>query len=131
MKSLASSENDYVAVQVRAAGPNQLHIQGAGPSINRKYGVSATVTAPSELVNWFEGHKGATLSSMAGTGARYAFAQAAIREEAVHFQVGGTYLNRSYGAAFDIDNNDELQAFVERATAEGVVGEAIYDVTLN
>lgn len=133
MKSLASNENDYVAVQVRAAGPNQLHIQGAGPSINRNYGVSATVTAPSELVSWFEGHTGAKQKSLAGTGQGYTPAQATIRDESVHFQVGGSYLNRSYGAAFDIDNNDELRAFVEKSdTGSCDCGpEPVYDVTLS
>ena len=117
MKSLATNKNDYVGLQIRVDGSG-LRIQGSGPNINRSYGVAVGVSAPPQIVEWF-GNQDAGLTSLANTQERYVAVQAAVRGDAVHFQVKGSKLNRDYGAAFSIDTSEELKAFVEAAYDAG------------
>lgn len=127
VKSLAGTDRDYVSIQGRVDGV-QLKIQGAGPEVNRDYGVSIVVPIPTDLANWMKGIN-ATLSSMAHTSQRYFPMQAAELDfvaEKVRVQVAGSKLNRSYGAVFSIANLD-LANFVEQALAEVEEEDEDYD----
>lgn len=117
LQSLAGTGRLYVALQARANGLNSLHIQGSGPEVNRSYGVAVDVAAPEELVEWLR-QQPHTLRSLAGSDQIYVPIQARPAAEGkVHVQVQGTSpLNRSYGAAFNVES-PELYEFVSRALA--------------
>ena len=128
--SLAGTGRDYAVIQGRVDSNHgtsgyHLKIQGAGPYVNRGYGLSIVVPVPTELATWMGGIK-ATISSLANTNALYFAMQAAELDEGkVRVQVAGTKLNRSYGAVFSVAN-DELASFVEQVLAEAE-GDEIQD----
>lgn len=115
VKSLASVKDDYVMVQ-GVVQDDCLHIQGLGPSINRPYGVAVTLTAPMSFLNWFRG-LARPEHSATGSSNRYTPFQVALRGKSVHGQVAGPGFNRSYGAAFDTENED-LYSFLEVCVLE-------------
>ena len=103
VSSLAGTGRDYAVIQGRVDG-TQLKIQGAGPEVNRGYGLSIIVPIPAELATWMSGIK-ATIKSLANSGQRYFAMQAAELDYSdfkVRVQVAGTKLNRSYGAVFSV-----------------------------
>lgn len=118
VSSLAGTGRDYVSIQGRVEGA-ALKIQGAGPMINRDYGISIVVPIPADLAKWMKGIN-ATLPSLAHSNQRYFPMQAAeldFEAAKVRVQVAGAKLNRSYGAVFSIANG-ELAEFVDQSLAE-------------
>lgn len=121
VESLAGSGKAYVAAQVRARG-EYLHIQAEGPSVNRPYGISADLRPDSKLksklkvLKWLSSQPH-TLTSLAGTGAKYVPAQLRLEGDKIRVQVRGSPLNRRYGLAFEVDANclPELRQFLELA----------------
>ena len=115
VQSLTFSDHKYVELQIKNLG-GYLHIQGKGTNINRDYGVAIN-TKTKKLDHgtrtWlFNKHKGADLRSLASGSAVYYFScQARILDSKCHIQIPGETHNRSYGAAFDVINN-ELYTFI-------------------
>ena len=112
-KSFATAKTDYTEIQARLY-EDGLHVQGSGEEVNRQYGVAVTFPVEGDLAAWFK-TLNREINSLAGTGAKYFPAQYALRGNNVHFQVAGPTFNRSYGAAFNIsqDQLPELVEFVE------------------
>lgn len=107
--SLAGTGRRYAVIQGRVEG-GSLKIQGAGPEVNRGYGLSIVVPIPADLSAWMKGIN-PTIKSLANSNARYfAMQSAELDEGKVRVQVAGTKLNRSYGAVFSVAN-DELAEF--------------------
>lgn len=111
-QSKASTEQDYVDLQIRVNEGDTFKVQGAGSPSNRKYGVSdiVTVNPAYGIGGWVKGLT-TTASSLAGGTDKYVQVQAAIRGEVIHFQVNAptpfcaadpNELSRDYGAIFNI-----------------------------
>ena len=118
VSSLAGTGRAYVVLQGRISD-GQLKIQGAGPNVNRGYGISIVVPVPSDLAQWMKGLT-ASIPSLAASNQRYFAMQAAELDfdaGKVRVQVAGSKLNRKYGAVFSV-TNDELASFVEQSLVE-------------
>lgn len=116
LKSQAGTAAMYVPLQARLYSSTDLHIQGAGVSVNRPYGFALTVAIPSELGKFFA-KQPRPLTSLA-TNAKYAPFQARVRGGRVHCQMVDGGLNRDYGASFDIEDAPELMEFIEKQTEQ-------------
>ena len=119
MKSLASSEQDYVAVQVRKTYTCILHVQGKGNNTNRSYGVAGNVKSGEAFASWIA-TLDAPFSSIAGTGKQYVGAQVALRGDQLHFQILANPIfqgngKREYGAVLNIPCSDfpDLAEFID------------------
>ena len=107
-KSLAGTGKRYVKVQGRLRGDADLHIQGAGPEVNRSYGVAVDIpkSVLSEgLWDWLKGLDTPLGSLHPMSGQAYFVMQVRPEGDSLHFQVEKNLsdkLNRGYGATFDI-----------------------------
>jgi len=104
----------YVQLQFKVLG-DCLHIQGAGPEVNRKYGVAENVDLnvfATECDWWREVPQDAT--SLTGSGVAYANMRARLTEDGdVKIQVASpTPVNRTYGLSACIDG-DALPLIVQ------------------
>ena len=124
MKSLASSAQDYVGIQVRKADTCILHVQGEGASTNRSYGVAGNVKSGEAFATWIN-DLDAPYSSIAGTGKNYVGVQIALRGDQLHFQVLGKPVfqgngKRNYGAVLNLPITDfpELGDFITSTLEE-------------
>lgn len=119
-----ASEQRYVLLQFRVVDGG-LHVQGgADEPVNRDYGVAADLpweAIPPELHAWIKDLEYNSLCSFAGSGAKYRPMQARVREDGLHFQIGGPAANREYGAAFTIpcEVAPDLVSFVKNDTCAG------------
>jgi len=110
--SLAETDTVYVVLQARLVGNKYLHVQGAGPNVNRDYGVAEDIwlnRMSQELRDWFrqwhtEKVHFRRTSLDEDSSERYARIHARLNGLRMHFQVHGSSLNRCYGTAFDIPN---------------------------
>ncbi len=112
-KASGSEKMDYVVIRVRTRDGG-VHIQGRGVSINRPYGVAVQAAdATGGQIPAYLDSLGGDQESLAGTGAWYVAAQAAIRGDKVHIQVASDVgFNREYGASFDAIEVPELAEFI-------------------
>lgn len=111
--SLAGTQAQYASIQVRMYPEGAMHVQGAGPQVNRQYGVSTNLPVD-ETVAGYVNAMPKTEDSLAGSGAHYALAQVRIKDGKFHFQMRGPSQNRPYGAAFDLPLSDELESFIRK-----------------
>ena len=100
-------EDDYGdnRMQVRCIyDMNALHIQGVGPSVNRKYGIALELRAPPELTEWLS-EQAPTLASPASGSLLYApmsVISYVEQEGTVQILIEGEELNHPKGAMLDV-----------------------------
>lgn len=91
----------------------RLHIQGAGPEVNRDYGVALDYKIEDEITEWLA-TQSPILPSLAGSEAMYLPGTARITEdEDLELTLDGHELNIEDGAAMTVLGDELLRAFVE------------------
>lgn len=120
MESLAGTGKVYKELQARVYPNEGLHLQGKGEPVNRDYGFADTLffgagPMDKEFLIWAVelDHSVTSLASHAA----YFPIQARLRSNGtVHFQIRDGNFNRSYGAAFDVAQEDypALVKFLEQ-----------------
>lgn len=91
----------------------QLHVQGAGPSTNRPYGVAVDVEIPQELIDWLPEQDRPHESLHPSSEAAYSPATAELTEEGLEIVIEGNPLNDERGARVATEGLTALQGFVE------------------
>ena len=101
-------------IQVRMKN-GRLHIQGAGPEINRGYGVAGDVQVPDELADWMA-NQDHEYESLAGSEAVYVGATARIHEDVngVEIIIEGEPLNVEDGVSITVKGVSALVDFVQQ-----------------
>jgi len=122
-KSLAGTSQVYVSLQ-GSIRVGCLHIQGAGPEVNRPYGLAIDIPAsvlPEGLWDWLRELNAPLNSLYSVSGVCYFPMQARPKGDNLHFQVLGAEFNRSYGATFDIPlwTRPALEQFYDKSNAVG------------
>jgi hypothetical protein len=117
VESLAGTGKRYVQLQARIK-EDYLHVQVVAPNAkdrNRPYGLSTDVTPPNDILVYFKQATKVTdlLDSQANTKRQYLPMQATTigYGNEVHLQARDGKLNREYGLAFNIED-DDLHSFV-------------------
>ena len=98
---------------------NALHIQGVGPSVNRKYGIALELRAPKELTAWLS-EQTPSEQSPASKETLYApfelWQYPGDEENQFQFLIRGSELNHPKGAMLNMKNqSDVVKTLVEWA----------------
>ena len=115
-------EDDYGdnRMQVRCIyDTNALHIQGVGPSVNRKYGIALELRAPKELTAWLS-EQTPSEQSPASKETLYApmelWQYPGDEENQFQFLIRGSELNHPNGAMLNMKNqSDAVKTLVDWA----------------
>ena len=124
-KSLATGNKTYVKLQGAIRDDGKLHIQGEGENVNRNYGVA---TDKDIDINECLGCEAVEWLKALGTGKKSVVSDRKYfpllgrnRQGCFHIQISGTQLNRPYGAAFNLYNEEVIS--VLRKFYENAIGE--------
>ena len=107
MTKVSTLNRNFVALQFKRDGYNNIHIQGSGPYVNRDYGVAEDVTVPDKVGVWLDDQVEGTMQSLASPKECYSHCQARLDDdESVIFQIPGSEGNRTWGYQFRVDADD-------------------------